>query len=155
MLKAQGLWMGLWATWASGKCLFHENGGWNWVILKAYSNPNHSVILPSVGSNPTQRMDGRSQDYETPNSWNTHAQIWTPIGKWGSWSLKLQRYPLVLGMSNLRALEDPSSRQTSSNTNRVQRHTSVGWKTMVNLLGKEMKWFFSNNQHKDLKMNIS
>jgi len=31
-------------TWPSGRCPCAWQGGWNWVIYEASSNPNHSVI---------------------------------------------------------------------------------------------------------------
>jgi len=38
-------WMGLRATWSSGKCPCSWQGGWNQMIFKVPSNPNHSMIL--------------------------------------------------------------------------------------------------------------
>ena len=37
--------MELWATWCSGRCPCSWQGGWNQVIFKVPSNPNHSMIL--------------------------------------------------------------------------------------------------------------
>jgi len=37
-------WMGLWATWSSGRCPCLKQGGWNQMILNVPSNPNHSMI---------------------------------------------------------------------------------------------------------------
>ena len=38
-------WMGLWATWSSGRCPCPWQGAWNEMIFKVSSNPNHSMIL--------------------------------------------------------------------------------------------------------------
>jgi len=38
-------WMGLWATWSSGRCPCWWQGGWNQMMFKIPSNPNHSMIL--------------------------------------------------------------------------------------------------------------
>ena len=37
--------MELWATWSSGRCPCSWQGGWNQMIFKVPSNPNHSMIL--------------------------------------------------------------------------------------------------------------
>ena len=37
-------WMELWATWSSGSCPCSWQGGWNQMIFKVPSNPNHSTI---------------------------------------------------------------------------------------------------------------
>jgi len=38
-------WMGLGATWSSGRCPCLWQGGWSRMIFKVPSNPNHSMIL--------------------------------------------------------------------------------------------------------------
>jgi len=38
-------WMGLWATWSSGRCPCPWQRGWNRLISKVCSNPNCSMIL--------------------------------------------------------------------------------------------------------------
>ena len=38
-------WTGLWATWSTGNCPCPWQGGWNLMIYKVPSNPNHSMIL--------------------------------------------------------------------------------------------------------------
>ena len=37
-------WMELWATWSSGRCPCSWQGGWNQMIFKVPSNPNHSIL---------------------------------------------------------------------------------------------------------------
>ena len=38
-------WMGLWAAWSSRRCPCSLQGGWNEMVYKVPSNPNHSIIL--------------------------------------------------------------------------------------------------------------
>ena len=41
-------WMGLGATWSGGRRPCPWQGGWNWVIWKVTSNPNHSMMVTLV-----------------------------------------------------------------------------------------------------------
>ena len=38
-------WLLLWAPWSGGRCPCWWQGGWNQMIFKVSSNPNHSMIL--------------------------------------------------------------------------------------------------------------
>jgi len=38
-------WMELWAPWCGGRCPCWWQGGWNQMIFKVPSNPDHSMIL--------------------------------------------------------------------------------------------------------------
>ena len=64
------------ATWSSGRCPCLWQGGWNRMIFKGPFNPNHSVILYSVGGQDSSGLRAVLPWY--PDTWWLH-QAWADL----------------------------------------------------------------------------